>query len=105
MQDIKAKLSGTIDIWVEHLADKLDTWRFIGVLLLEVHDKPKCAILERCISGTYDDGVPAMITSATILDAGGVRAYHVITLSATGDAETPAGGSVCIRCVRSRLAD
>lgn len=24
--------------------------------------------------------------------------YHVMTLSATGDAETPAGGSVCIRC-------
>ena len=26
-------------------------------------------------------------------------ADHVITLSAIGDAETPAGGSVCIRCV------
>lgn len=25
-------------------------------------------------------------------------AYQVITLSAMGDAETPAGGSVCIRC-------
>lgn len=24
--------------------------------------------------------------------------YQVMTLSATGDAETPAGGSVCIRC-------
>lgn len=24
--------------------------------------------------------------------------YQVITLSATGDAETPTGGSVCIRC-------
>ncbi len=25
--------------------------------------------------------------------------YQVMTLSAMGDAETPAGGSVCIRCV------
>lgn len=25
-------------------------------------------------------------------------AYQVITLSAMGEAETPAGGSVCIRC-------
>ena len=25
-------------------------------------------------------------------------AYQVITLSAMGDAETPAGGSVCMRC-------
>jgi len=25
--------------------------------------------------------------------------YHVMTLSATGDAETPAGGSVCMRCM------
>lgn len=28
-------------------------------------------------------------------------AYQVITLSAIGEAETPAGGSVCIRCERS----
>lgn len=26
--------------------------------------------------------------------------YHVMTLSATGDADTPAGGSVCIRFER-----
>lgn len=25
------------------------------------------------------------------------RSYHVMTLSGTGDAETPAGGSVCMR--------
>lgn len=27
-----------------------------------------------------------------------VESYQVMTLSAIGDAETPAGGSVCIRC-------
>lgn len=31
-------------------------------------------------------------------------AYQVMTLSAIGDAETPAGGSVCIRYVKSLLA-
>lgn len=25
--------------------------------------------------------------------------YHVITLSAIGEADTPAGGSVCMRCL------
>lgn len=29
---------------------------------------------------------------------GFLKMYQVITLSAIGDAETPAGGSVCIRC-------
>lgn len=29
-------------------------------------------------------------------------ANHVMTLSATGDAETPAGGSVCMRCEERR---
>jgi len=29
-------------------------------------------------------------------------AYHVMTLSAIGEAETPAGGSVCMRCGRMR---
>lgn len=33
-------------------------------------------------------------------DEGGKRViYHVITLSAIGEADTPAGGSVCIRCL------
>jgi len=27
-----------------------------------------------------------------------VLLYHVITLSGTGEADTPAGGSVCMRC-------
>ena len=31
-------------------------------------------------------------------------AYQVMTLSAMGEAETPAGGSVCIRCIGQLLA-
>ena len=31
-------------------------------------------------------------------------AYQVMTLSAMGEAETPAGGSVCMRCIGHLLA-
>ena len=31
-------------------------------------------------------------------------AYQVMTLSAMGEADTPAGGSVCMRCIRVLLA-
>lgn len=33
-----------------------------------------------------------------VLERQGRDRYHVMTLSAMGEAETPAGGSVCIRC-------
>ncbi|KAL2005566.1 hypothetical protein VTN00DRAFT_10059 [Thermoascus crustaceus] len=32
------------------------------------------------------------------------RTHHVMTLSATGEAETPAGGSVCMRCVEHEMS-
>lgn len=34
----------------------------------------------------------------------GSVAYQVMTLSAMGDAETPAGGSVCMRCDRQETS-
>ena len=37
LQNVQAELSGSIDIRMEHLADKFDTWRLIRVLLLEMH--------------------------------------------------------------------
>jgi hypothetical protein len=58
LQDIKAKLPRTIDIRMEHLADKLDTWRLVGVLFLEMHDQAECTIFERGIGGANDDGIP-----------------------------------------------
>lgn len=87
---------------MEHLADKLDTWGLVRVLLFEMHDQTEGTILEGSISGTDNDGIPVVVPisrplSNTLLIN---RAHHVITLSATGDAETPAGGSVCIRCGR-----
>ena len=84
---------------MEHLADELDTRRLVWVGLLEVHHQPECPVLERCISGPNNDGVPMWCVSLDVRYAVACGAvYHVITLSAMGEAETPAGGSVCMRC-------
>ena len=37
LQDVQAEFSGSIDIGMEHLADKFDTRRFIRILFLEMH--------------------------------------------------------------------
>jgi hypothetical protein len=69
-------------------------------LLFEVHDKPEGAVLEGCVGRAYDHSVPVeKLISRQDLKMGfrGVS-YQVITLSATGEADTPAGGSVCMRC-------
>lgn len=46
---------------MKHLADELDSGRFVGVLLLEVHDEAKRAILEGRVGWADDDGVPTTI--------------------------------------------
>jgi hypothetical protein len=58
LQDVEAQLAGRVDVWVEHLRDELDAGRLVGVLLLEVHDEAEGAVLERCVGGTDDHGVP-----------------------------------------------
>lgn len=84
---------------MEHLTDELDTGRLVGILFLEMHDQTECAIFEGSISGADNDGIPDIQSVEwTEQPATTNRAYQVITLSATGDAETPAGGSVCMRC-------
>ncbi len=91
---------------MKHLADEFDAGWLIGVLLLEVHDKSESAIFKRCIRRSDNDGVPfeGKIIRVSIfgLSVLGVwrkgDKYHVMTLSAIGEADTPAGGSVCIRC-------
>jgi len=86
---------------MEHLTYELDSRRLVWIGFFEVHDETKCAILERSICRTDDDSIPG-----TVLDAQKKReeevTNQVMTLSATGDAETPAGGSVCIR-LKSRI--
>lgn len=99
LEDIQAQLSGGIYIWVEHLADELDGGRFVWVLLFKVHDKSECAILEWGICWSDDYSVPAKKESVRErVKEKREFSYQVMTLSATGEAETPAGGSVCMRC-------
>ena len=58
LQDVQAKFSGGVNVGVEHLAYKFDTWRLVRILLLEMHDQAKRAIFEGCICRAYDDSIP-----------------------------------------------
>jgi len=58
LEDVKAQLAGGVDVGMEHLADKLDGWRLIRILLLELHDQPECSVFERRVCWTDNDGVP-----------------------------------------------
>jgi hypothetical protein len=58
LQDIQAELTSTVDIRVKHLANELDAWRLVGVLLFEVHNEAEGAIFERSVCGANDDGIP-----------------------------------------------
>lgn len=91
---------------MEHLRDEFDARGLVWVLFFKVHDEAKGAVFKRCIGGTDDDSIPvAMFQSSCASErdepAAG-KGYQVITLSAMGEAETPAGGSVCIRYGRCR---
>lgn len=44
---------------MEHLANKLDARRLIGIGFFEVHDEAERAIFERCICRSDDDGIPS----------------------------------------------
>ena len=84
---------------MEHLADKLDCRGLVGVLFLKVHNESEGSILEGSIGRSDNNGIPIVKRSAThrlFSQPGGL--YQVITLSATGEADTPVGGSVCMRC-------
>lgn len=83
---------------MEHLADELDCGRLIWILLLKMHDQSKGSIFKGSICGADDDSVPVEWTIRGCFLSVSENTYQVITLSATGEAETPAGGSVCIRC-------
>lgn len=69
----------------------------------------KC-ITKRNVPSSNGVSVGPMMTAFLSLrkQTGCVKWYHgsyqVITLSAIGDAETPAGGSVCIRYVKSSIS-
>lgn len=60
LQYVQTQFAGAVDVWVKHLADELDPWRFVRVRLFEVHHEAKGAILKRRVRGTDDDGVPGV---------------------------------------------
>lgn len=47
---------------MEHLANELDKRRFVGVLLLELHDEPEGSVLEGRVGRAYNDGVPISVS-------------------------------------------
>lgn len=59
LQNVQAQLSRSIDIGVEHLADKLDRRRLVWILFLKMHYKSKGAVFEWGFRWANDDGVPA----------------------------------------------
>ena len=102
LQDIETQFARGIDVRVEHLTDELDGGRLVGVLLLEVHDESEGSIFKGSVRGSYYDGIPddpKSVLCEIQCSVPWVVAYQVMTLSGTGDAETPAGGSVCMRWV------
>ena len=103
LQYVEAKLSSAVDVGMKHGADELDSRWLVWVLFFKVHHKAECSIFEGCVCRANDDGVPSWLFNEC-LPSGSGRPYHVMTLSAMGDADTPAGGSVCIRYNMQALA-
>ena len=103
LQNVQTQFTRTVDIWMKHLADELDTGRFVRISLFKVHHQAKSAVLEGCVCRSDDDRVPITLVSHELCLRYTRGPYQVITLSATGEAETPAGGSVCMR-LKSRMS-
>jgi len=103
LQDVQAQLAGAVNVWVKHLADELDAGRLVRIRFFEVHHEAKGAIFERGVCRPDDDGVPTSSVSHDFRPCRTRGPYQVMTLSATGEAETPAGGSVCMR-LKSRMS-
>lgn len=66
LQDVQAQLPGGVDVGVEHLADELDGWRLVGVLLLELHHESESSVLEGRVCWSDDDGVPVVKRESVI---------------------------------------
>ena len=90
------------------MADELYGRRFVWVLLFEMHYQAKRPVLKWGVGWTDDHSVPTRESqsgAATNMGPFGHLSYQVMTLSGTGDAETPAGGSVCMRCERREFVN
>jgi hypothetical protein len=58
LKNVETEFTSSVNIGMEHLTDKFDARRLVGVLFLKVHHEAKGSVLEGCIGGTNDDGIP-----------------------------------------------
>lgn len=58
LENVKAQLACAVHVGVKHLADELDTWRLVRILLLKVHYQAKGSVFEGRIGRSDDDGIP-----------------------------------------------
>lgn len=58
LENVETQLAGVVDVGMEHLRDEFHAGRFVGILLVEMHDEPERAVFERRVGGSDDDGVP-----------------------------------------------
>ena len=56
---------------MEHLADKLDAWRLVGVRFFKVHDQAERSIFKGRVGRAYYDCVPAHLSVQSV-----PRAWH-----------------------------
>lgn len=87
---------------MKHRANEFDSRWFVGILFLELHDESEGTVFKGGVGRANDDSVPVsslvLATNYSVLESD-----HVMTLSAIGEADTPAGGSVCMRWQNQQL--
>ena len=58
LENVQAELAGSVDVRVEHLANKFDARRLVGVLFFKVHHEAERPVFERRLRWPDDDRVP-----------------------------------------------
>jgi hypothetical protein len=96
LQDIETQLASSVDVGMKHCADEFDSRWLVGILFLELHDESEGAVFKGGVGRADDDSVPVR-SSVLAINYSVLESDHVMTLSAIGEADTPAGGSVCMR--------
>lgn len=58
LQDVKAQLARGVDVGVEHLANELDGWRLVWILLFKVHYEAEGSVLKGRVCWADNDSIP-----------------------------------------------
>lgn len=89
---------------MKHCADEFDSRWLVGILFLELHDESEGAVFKGGIGRPDDNSVPVR-SLVLAINYSVLESDHVMTLSAIGEADTPAGGSVCMRWQSQQLSN